>query len=283
MTLLACAGLALSGLILGAGAASAAPLGTVITTAHTPWGTALVVGSGPEKGFSLYDITSDNSPSSFGCTTTVLHLGGQSLSCTGPPGDHMAVWPAITTAGSPVAAGGVHQNLLGTVSRPGVGRQVTYAGHPLYTFDDAPSQVNGEGFDDPASPLPHGVWFLVRPNGNQLPWVQTLTTVTIGGHRHLAAEMITLAGWVRFPLYTAASCPVGACTRIWPEVLSQGSPGSTRGVRASQIGRVHTALGTQLTYRGHPLYLFAQEQLNFTTFLAAGSGNHVGGFTFANP
>jgi predicted lipoprotein with Yx(FWY)xxD motif len=276
--------LAVPGLIAAAAIpALAAPAGTVITTASTPWGTALVVGSGPFKGFSLYDITSDNSPASFGCTTTILHLGGQSLSCTGPSNDHMAVWPAITTTGAPVAAGGVRQSLLGTVHRAGVGTQVTYAGHPLYLFDEAPAQVNGEGFDDPASPLPHGVWFLVKPNGNQLPWVQTLTTVTIGGHRHLAALMITLAGWVRFPLYTISGPCAGACARIWPYVLTQGLPGLTGGLQASHVSLVHTGLGTQVTYRGHRLYLFAQEQLNLATLLAAGNGNGVGGFSFASP
>ena len=283
VTLAAAAGLAVSGLIAGAGAASAAPTGTVITTASTPFGTALVVGSGPFKGFSLYEITSDNSPFSFGCTTALLHLGGQTLSCTGPSNDHMAVWPAITTTGRPVAAGGVHQGLLGTVNRAGVGRQVTYAGHPLYLFDEAPNQVNGEGFDDPASPLPHGVWFLVKPNGNQLPWVQGLTTVTIGGHRHLAALMVTLAGWVRFPVYTISGPCTGACARVWPYVLTQGFPGTTGGVRPGLVGLRGTGLGTQVTYRGHPLYLFAQEQLNLTTLLAAGSGNGVGGFSFVNP
>lgn len=275
--------LAISGLLLGASVASAAPPGTVITTHATPFGTALVVGSGPFRGYSLYTITSDNSPFSFGCTTTVLHLGGQSLSCTGPSNDHMAVWPAITTTGAPVAAGGVHQGLLGTVHRAGVGTQVTYAGRPLYLFDEQPNAVSGEGFDDPASPLPHGVWFLVRPDGRQLPWIQTLTTVTIGGHRHLAALMVTLAGWVRFPVYTVSGSCTGACARAWPYVLSQGSPGLSRGVHASRVGSRLTALGRQLTYRGHPLYLFAQENLNLSTVRAAGNGNGVGGFRFVNP
>jgi predicted lipoprotein with Yx(FWY)xxD motif len=283
MTLAATAALAVSGLIAAAGAASAAPTGTVITTASTPFGTALVVGSGPFKGFSLYDLTSDNSPTSFGCTTTILHLGGQSLSCTGPSNDHNAVWPAITTLGVPIARGGVNPALLGTVLRTGVGDQVTYAGHPLYMFDSAPNQVSGEGFQDPAAPLPHGTWFLVQPNGNQLPWTPVITTVSIGGHRHLAVYMQTLAGWVRFPAYTAASCPVGACTRVWPEVLTQGFPGTSGGVRPGLVGLRFTPLGLQVTYRGHPLYLFAQENLSFTTFLAAGNGNGVAGFRFLNP
>lgn len=267
-----------------ASAAPKAPTGTEVTTAVTPFGTALVVGNGKYKGFSLYAITSDNlKANSFGCTTAILHLGGQSLSCTGPEGDMSAVWPALTTIGLPVAGPGVDPAGLGTVLRTGVGDQVTYDGRPLYLFDNAPNQVNGEGFEDPASPLPHGTWFLVRPNGNQLPWTPTLTTVLIGGQRHLAVEMITLAGWVKFPAYTAPSCPVGACTRAWPEVLTQGFPGAAEGVQPGRIGLRFTSLGFQVTYRGHPLYLDAQEQVNFTTFLALGSGNGVAGFHFVNP
>ena len=281
--LIVSASLGVLGLLAAGVSPALAKTGTVITTASTPFGTALVVGSGPYKGFSLYDITSDNSPASFGCTTTVLHLGGQSLSCTGPSNDKNAVWPAITTTGAPVAGPGVNPALLGSVNRSGVGRQVTYAGHPLYLFDEAPSQVNGEGFDDPAAPLPHGVWFLVRPDGRQLPWIQGLTTVTIGGHQRLAALMVTFLGWVRFPVYTSAAPCTGACARAWPYVLTTGRPGTSGGVRSWDVGTRHTPLGTQVTYRGHRLYLFSQENLDFATATAAGNGNGVAGFSLVSP
>jgi predicted lipoprotein with Yx(FWY)xxD motif len=278
------AGMAVAGLVTAGAAPALAASGTEITTADTPFGTALVVGSGTYKGYSLYDITSDNAPFSYGCTTTVLHLGGQALTCTGPEGDPTAVWPALTTTGPPAAGPGVNPALLGTVHRAGVGTQVTYAGHPLYLFDDAPNQVNGEGFQDPASPLPHGTWFLVKPNGNQLPWTPTLTTVTIGGHKDLAVRMVTLAGWISFPAYTrAAPCPPGLCARVWPYVLTAGFPGTSGGVRHSRIGLIRTGLGVQVTYRGQPLYLYSQEQVNLTTFLAAGNGNGVAGFSLVSP
>jgi predicted lipoprotein with Yx(FWY)xxD motif len=55
-------------------------------------------------------------------------------------------WPALTSHGMPRAAKGVRQALLG-LTRAGSGvRQVTYAGHPLYTFagDKRPGQTSGE-------------------------------------------------------------------------------------------------------------------------------------------
>lgn len=289
ITTAVCAVLGLGALIAGLVTASPAALavtGTEISTHFTPFGSALVVGNGTYAGFSVYWITSDNSPTDFGCTTTLLHLGGQTLSCTGPEGDKQAVWPAVTTptGTTPVAGPGVNARLLGTVVRAGVGTQVTYAGHPIYMFDNAPNMVSGEGFQDPASPLPHGTWFLVKPsNGNQLPWTPELTTVTLHGHRYLAVIMQTLAGFVRFPAYTRAAPCTGACARVWPYVLSGGAPGAAFGVNPFRIGLTFTALGPQVTYRGRPLYLFSQEQLDLTTFLAAGNGNGVGGFTLVKP
>jgi hypothetical protein len=47
---------------------------------------------------------------------------------------------------------GVSQGLLGRVYRKGIGWQVTYAGHPLYLFDDAPGAVTGEGWNEPGLP-----------------------------------------------------------------------------------------------------------------------------------
>jgi hypothetical protein len=52
--------------------------------------------------------------------------------------------PALTTPAPPVAGPGVDQSLLATVYRE-FGYQVTYAGQPLYLFDQGPGQVTGEG------------------------------------------------------------------------------------------------------------------------------------------
>ena len=64
--------------------------------------------------------------------------------------------------------------------------------------------------------------------------------------------MVTLLGWVRFPVYTsAAPCPPGACARAWPYVLTAGRPGVAGGVHSWAVGTRHTPLGTQVTYKGH--------------------------------
>jgi hypothetical protein len=48
-------------------------------------------------------------------------------------------WPAFTAAGAPLGGPGVNRDLLGSVDRPGIGRQVTYGGHLLYLYDRARS------------------------------------------------------------------------------------------------------------------------------------------------
>ena len=62
----------------------------------------------------------------------------------------LAYWPALTSQHAPVAGKGVQQSLLGlSRARNGV-RQVTYAGHPLYTFvgDKKAGQTTGEGLNN---------------------------------------------------------------------------------------------------------------------------------------
>jgi predicted lipoprotein with Yx(FWY)xxD motif len=58
-------------------------------------------------------------------------------------------WPPLTTTGTPRATGGVSPSLLGITKRDDGSTQVTYDGHPLYSFiaDSAPGVANGEGID----------------------------------------------------------------------------------------------------------------------------------------
>jgi predicted lipoprotein with Yx(FWY)xxD motif len=90
------------------------------------------------QGLTLYYRTSDTASAST-CTG----------SCAG-------VWPPLLTSGSPVAT----SSLPGTLSSlsDANGTQVTYNGHPLYTYsgDSHPGDTNGEGFG--------GVWFVATPD-----------------------------------------------------------------------------------------------------------------------
>jgi predicted lipoprotein with Yx(FWY)xxD motif len=264
-----------------------APKGTEIVLADTAFGWSLAVGSGPFKNFTLYFISSDHGHS-YGCTTGATSTPVGPITCTGPSNDKNAEWPAITTNGRPIAGPGVSQALLGRVYRKGVGWQVTYAGHPLYLFDQGPGQVTGEGWDEPGLPPWHGIWWLMSASGNPAPWAGTLTTTTVNGKKVLAEPFLTGVGWIRFPVYTfsgdesyGGSCWANSsCARAWPPVRTDGAPGWS-GVPGNAIGEFGTFSGLQVTWDGHPLYIFSNEQLMPTAnggATPAGNGNGIRAF-----
>jgi predicted lipoprotein with Yx(FWY)xxD motif len=77
-----------------------------------------------------------------------------------------SIWPPLTVGGSkPVAGNGVSAQLLGTTTRPGGGRQVTYAGHPLYYYaaDQHPGDTSGQGLDQFGAE-----WYVLAPKGTAI-------------------------------------------------------------------------------------------------------------------
>jgi predicted lipoprotein with Yx(FWY)xxD motif len=69
---------------------------------------------------------------------------GTTSSCYGACAE---AWPPVITEGSPTAGEGAMSSQLGTTTRKDGTVQVTYAGHPLYTFveDHKPGEANGNG------------------------------------------------------------------------------------------------------------------------------------------
>ncbi len=268
--------------------------GTEISVLDGQFGAQLVVGSGQFAGYSVYSITSD-STTHFGCTTVKFSIGpGATLSCTGPLNDQSQEWPPVLTTAAPKAGPGVTQSLLGSVFRKGLGHQVTYGGHPLYLFDNSPGQVTGEGFDEPSLPPFLGSWWLVSPAGTFLMWNQTLTAKVDGlGTNALSAMLLTGGGWHAFPLYSysldtsSTSACASACARQFAPLLTTGTPGIEGAKLPGAIGTITRADGTtQLTYNGHPLYLFGDEGVNRKApgggvTLGNGNGKVVGGGTFS--
>jgi predicted lipoprotein with Yx(FWY)xxD motif len=102
-----------------------APKSAVVTLKKTSLGTILV----DPRGRTLYLFEKDGNGVS-ACSSACL-----------------SYWPAFTSRTVPRAGTGVQQSLL-RLAEPKRGlRQVTYAGHPLYTFvgDKRSGQTTGEG------------------------------------------------------------------------------------------------------------------------------------------
>ena len=88
--------------------------------------------------------------------------GGKSA-CSG---QCASIWPPLTTSGQPQAGNGVVASKLGTTKRSDGSTQVTYAGHPLYTYtaDTSPGEVKGNGINTFGA-----VWNAVQPSGSAAP------------------------------------------------------------------------------------------------------------------
>ena len=72
-----------------------------------------------------------------------------------------AYWPPLVSSAKPRAATGVRASLLGLSKRTDGKRQVTYAGHPLYTFSlDRKGETSGQGLTDFG-----GSWNVVAASG----------------------------------------------------------------------------------------------------------------------
>lgn len=71
---------------------------------------------------------------------------GNTSSCYGACAES---WPPVTTSGAPTAGEGAMSSQLATTKRKDGTLQVTYAGHPLYTFvdDQNPGEANGNESD----------------------------------------------------------------------------------------------------------------------------------------
>ena len=74
-------------------------------------------------------------------------------------------WPPVTTNGAPKGAGGASASLLGTTARSDGTTQVTFGGHPLYSFtgDTKPGDTNGEG-----STAFGAGWDVLTPTGEKI-------------------------------------------------------------------------------------------------------------------
>jgi predicted lipoprotein with Yx(FWY)xxD motif len=271
---------------------SGAPSSAKVSLLHTSrFGSVLVVGSGALKGFPLYEFSGDTN-GTFGCLTSLKNGydfnpdGVVRMSCTGPEkdisdGDTSDDWPAFTTGAKPMAGRGVDKKLLGSVLRKGVGRQVTYGGHPLYLFDPSstPFTPAGINYGETVAPLGpwHGYWFLVSSHGGRP--VSDRATIEIAtlpdGGKVVAAKEDPNVNAVAVVVYvdsldrSRVSTCSDECAATWVPVLTTGSPIAGHGIAESALGTIRRANGTdQVTYDHHPLYLYSRE----TFFRAHGAG-----------
>lgn len=121
------------------GAGSGGETGETTASAPESSGTFVSLGSVPGVGSVLVD--------SAGLTLYDFHKDkGTESSCYGACA---SAWPPLLTEGKPQPSNGASAAKLGTAERKDGSVQVTYAGHPLYTYtaDKKPGEAKGHDID----------------------------------------------------------------------------------------------------------------------------------------
>jgi predicted lipoprotein with Yx(FWY)xxD motif len=119
------------------------PSGAVVSATVTPKLGRLIVDS---NGMTLYDFQKDS---------------GTTSACYGACAK---VWPPLLTKGAPQAGEGAAASRLGTTRRKDGALQVTYAGHPLYTYvqDTEPGDTTGNDTSSFGAQ-----WYALLPSGRE--------------------------------------------------------------------------------------------------------------------
>ena len=127
----------------GATSAAAAPArGDTVTTRRTSLGNVLV----DAQGRTLYLFEKDK---------------GMTSACSGACA---SIWPPLT-ATKAVAGAGLSAVKLSVAKQPGGASDVTYAGHPLYTYvgDTKPGETKGQGLNQFGAG-----WYVLSPSGKKI-------------------------------------------------------------------------------------------------------------------
>ena len=178
-------------------AKAASPALTVSTVDSASLGTILV----DQSGLTLYRYTPDGT----GKTT-----------CTGACA---TAWPPLVlpTAATHLAGrGGVTTFELGTITRPGGAKQVTFKGMPLYRFagDTAAGQTKGQGVA--------GAWFVVSTSAAPAtPAVAPTATTAAPTTVTTAPPVATTVPAAPAPAAPAAMTPAPAAT---PDTMATAPP-----------------------------------------------------------
>ncbi len=118
--------------------------GVTLGLIHSPQGPVLATGTGD----ALYDFLPDT-PTQSACTNDGCVLQ----------------WPPLLESG-PIRVGpGVKRSLVGTLRRPDGSTQLSYGGHPLYTYnlDVKPGLITGQAIDQNGGP-----WYVLDPAGHEI-------------------------------------------------------------------------------------------------------------------
>ncbi len=129
-----------------------------LTLQHSPVGPIIATGSGN----TLYDFVPDT-PTRSACLNDGCVLQ----------------WPPLLKTGPVQVGKGVDPSLVGTLHRPDGSTQLSYGGHPLYTYnmDVTPGMVTGQAIDQDG-----GLWYVLNARGQQITTSFSVTSPNENGN-----------------------------------------------------------------------------------------------------
>ena len=94
--------------------------------------------------------------------TVYLFVPDGASSASRVPAAIKAIWPPVTSSGSPTVGAGLDQSKVTVEVQSDGTRQVAYNGHLLYTFarDTAPGDAHGQGLA--------GIWYVLSAAGTRI-------------------------------------------------------------------------------------------------------------------
>src|SRR5262249_5055523 len=182
---------------------------------------------------------------------------GTKIACSG---GCLKSWPPLLAKsdGKATVGDSALKGKFGTLDGPG-GKQVTYNGIPLYHYaaDKKAGEVKGEGV--------FGVWFVATPNmrplENEKSAAVHVTRTSVDGK-----QQVVLTDGKGHTLYwfvgdsaKQTNCR-DKCLQAWPMLAATGSNPTSDHPLPGAFAVITVSGGKQVTYNGHPLYVFSQDQ-----------------------
>jgi predicted lipoprotein with Yx(FWY)xxD motif len=170
-------------------------------------------------------------------------------------------WPSVTSMGTPSAGSGLDTTKLGVQTQTDGTRQVSYAGHLLYTFinDTAPGDAKGQG-------LGPNNWFVLGADGNPIGAPAPQPTVSLSPNAKIGQPILVDAHGMT--LYLFVPDGTGTQTTVppqfkpnWPQLTATGAPVGGTGLDATKFAvQTQTDGMRQVSYGGHLLYTFVMDK-----------------------
>jgi predicted lipoprotein with Yx(FWY)xxD motif len=153
--------------VAGCGGSATATAPPAKTTSTSPAQTAVVA---PPKATAAQVATVGVAKTGLGKILVdshgrTLYLFQGASGMRSAPTSAFAAWPPLHASGTPTAGAGAKASLVATSKDAAGQTQVSYHGHPLYTFvkDHKPGDTTGEGVTAFG-----GTWLVVSPAGNAI-------------------------------------------------------------------------------------------------------------------